>query len=190
MQKSKGFNYMRKLLAFLLVFSLAAAGFSQTAMAKTKKTPTVKGITLKIGKKKVTKKTYPMKRRDKKKIKVSVSPAKGKNVIRFATGNKKVAAVSKKGMVTAKKAGTAKIKVTVRKKASGKKGRVSKKKTTWVKIKVAGGSARKGKTASDTRAPSTPVPGKTPIPDKTFPPKKTGTPLSSATVTESRKSCR
>ena len=181
MQKSKGFNYMRKLLAFLLVFSLAAAGFSQTAMAKTKKTPTVKGITLKIGKKKVTKKTYPMKRRDKKKIKVSVSPAKGKNVIRFATGNKKVAAVSKKGMVTAKKAGTAKIKVTVRKKASGKKGRVSKKKTTWVKIKVAGGSARKGKTASDTRAPSTPVPGKTPIPDKTFPPKKTGTPLSSAT---------
>ncbi len=40
--------------------SLAAAGFSQTAMAKSQKTLTVKGITLKIGKKKVTEKTFPM----------------------------------------------------------------------------------------------------------------------------------
>ena len=156
---NKGFNHLRKLLAFLLVASLAAAGFSQPVMAKAKKMPTVRGITLKIGKKKVTKKTYPMKRGEKKKIKVSVSPAKGKNVIQFATGNKKVAAVSKKGTVTAKKAGTAKIKVTVRKKTSGKKGRASKKKSTWVKIKVAEGSQQKDNTASDAKTSSmTPTP--------------------------------
>lgn len=75
-------------------------------------------------------------------------------MIQFATSNKKVATVSKKGTVTAKKAGTAKIKVTVRKGTSKKKGRASKKKTTWVKIKVVKGSSQKDKTDSETEPPA------------------------------------
>lgn len=186
MQKRKGLNYMRKLLVFLFVFSLAVAGFFQTAMTKNKKVPAVKSISLKIEKKEVTKKTYPMKLGEKKKIKVSISPAKGKNVIQFTTGNKKVAQVSKKGMVTARKAGTAKIKVTVRK----KDGRLQKK-STWVKIKVAEDAVQKDKTTSDTEESSetstsdktsppstnvTPKPEKpTPQPSETIPPEEPGT---------------
>ena len=75
-------------------------------------------------------------------------------MIQFATSNKKVSTVSKKGTVTAKKAGTAKIKVTVRKGTSKKKGKASKKKTTWVKIKVVKGSGQKDKTDSETEPPT------------------------------------
>lgn len=176
---------------FLLAFCIVFAGSSPDAMAKSKKAPAVRSISLKIGKKKVTKKTYQMKRGEKKKIKVSVSPKKGKNVIQFATSNKKVATVSKKGTVTAKKAGTARIKVTVRKGTSKKKGRVSKKKTAWVKIKVVKGSGQKDKTNSDTEPPAdqnstppvtpkpeepTPPPTETPLPDETLPPSESETP--------------
>lgn len=176
---------------FLLAFCIVFAGSSPDAMAKSKKAPAVRSISLKIGKKKVTKKTYQMKRGEKKKIKVSVSPKKGKNVIQFATSNKKVATVSKKGTVTAKKAGTARIKVTVRKGTSKKKVRVSKKKTAWVKIKVVKGSGQKDKTNSDTEPPAdqnstppvtpkpeepTPPPTETPLPDETLPPSESETP--------------
>ena len=115
MQEFKKLKYVQKVLVFLLAFCIVFVGSSPDAMAKSKKAPAVRSISLKIGKMKVTKKTYQMKRGEKKKIKVSVSPKKGKNVIQFATSNKKVATVSKKGTVTAKKAGTSRIKVTVRK---------------------------------------------------------------------------
>lgn len=115
MQEFKKLKYVQKVLVILLAFCIVFVGSSPDAMAKSKKAPAVRSISLKIGKMKVTKKTYQMKRGEKKKIKVSVSPKKGKNVIQFATSNKKVATVSKKGTVTAKKAGTARIKVTVRK---------------------------------------------------------------------------
>ena len=154
MQKFKELKYVQRVLVFLLVFCIVFAGSSTDAIAKSKKAPAVKSISLKIGKKKVTKKTYQMKQGEKKKIKVSVSPKKGKNVIQFATSNKKVATVSKKGTVTAKKAGTARIKVTVKKGASKKKGRVSKKKTTWVKIKVVKASNPNDKPDSNTEPPS------------------------------------
>ena len=154
MQKFKKLKYVQRVLVFLLAFCIVFAGSSTDAMAKSKKAPAVKSISLKIGKKKVTKKTYKMKPGEKKKIKVSVSPKKGKNVVQFTTSNRKVAAVSKKGTVTAKKTETAKIKVTVKKGASKKKGGMSKKKTTWVKIKVAKASNPKDKTDSDTEPPS------------------------------------
>lgn len=153
MQKFKELKYVQRVLVFLLAFCIVFAGSSTDAMAKSKKAPTVKSISLKIGKKKVTKKTYKMKQGEKKKIKVSVSPKKGKNVVQFATSNKKVAMVSKKGTVTAKKTGTAKIKVTVKKGTSKKKGSVSKK-TTWAKIKVVKASDPKDKPDSDTEPPS------------------------------------
>ena len=191
MQEFKKLKYVQKVLVFLLAFCIVFVGSSPDAMAKSKKAPAVRSISLKIGKMKVTKKTYQMKQGEKKKIKVSVSPKKGKNVIRFATGNKKVATVSKKGTVTAKKAGTVRIKVTVRKGTSKKKGRASQKKTTWVKIKVVKGSNQKDKTDSETEPPSdqnstppvtpkpeepTPPPTDTPVPDETLPPLESETP--------------
>ena len=154
MQKFKELKYVQRVLVFLLAFCIVFAGSFTDVMAKSKKVPAVKSISLKIGKKKVTKKTYKMKQGEKKKIKVSVSPKKGKNVVQFATSNKKVATVSKKGTVTAKKTGTAKIKVTVKKKTSKKKGRGAGKKATWVKIKVAKASNPKDKPDSDTEPPS------------------------------------
>lgn len=172
MQEFKKLKYVQKVLVFLLAFCIVFVGSSPDAMAKSKKAPTVKSVSLKIGKKEVAKKTYQMKQGEKKKIKVSVSPKKGKNVIRFATSNKKVATVSKKGIVTAKKTETAKIKVMVKKEVSKKKGRVSKKKTTWVKIKVVKGSSQKEKTDSETEPPAdqNSTPPVTPKPKEPTPP--------------------
>lgn len=107
-----------------------------------------------------------------------------------------MATVSKNGTVIAKKAGTAKIKVTVRKGTSKKKSRASQKKTTWVKIKVVKGSGQKDKTDSETEpaadqnsAPHvtpkpeepTPPPTETPISDETLPPSDSETPPPSVT---------
>lgn len=126
-------------VVLLFIFSLLIAGFSTNstasrAAAKVKKEAAIKTVSLKIGKKKVTKKTYKMKQGEKKKLNVGISPKKGKKTIRFTSTNKKVAAVNKSGRLTAKKAGSAKIKVTVKVRKKGTK--VSVKKTTWVKIKV------------------------------------------------------
>ncbi len=154
MQRFKELKYVQRVLVFLLVFCIVFAGSSTDAMAKSKKAPAVESISLKIEKKDVTKKTYKMEQGEKKKIKVSVSPKKGKNVIQFATSNKKVATVSKNGTVTAKKIGTAKIKVTVRKETSKKNGKASEKKTTWLKIKVVKGSDQKDNTDSETESPA------------------------------------
>lgn len=76
MQEFKKLKYVQRVLVFLLAFCIVFAGSSPDAMAKSKKAPAVKGVSLKIGKKKVTKKTYQMKQGEKKKIKVSVSPKK------------------------------------------------------------------------------------------------------------------
>ena len=106
-------KYLAWLLVFAFVFSLITGNAAQV-MAKSGKAAVIKSVSLKIGKKEVTKKTYTMKQGEKKKLKVTVSPKKGKKTIQFTTGNKKVATISKGGTITAKKAGTAKIKVTVK----------------------------------------------------------------------------
>ena len=98
----------------------------------------VKSVSLKIGNKKVTKKTYALTKGKTASLKVSVNPSKAKKSVSFKSSNKKIATVSKKGKITAKKSGTAKITVTVK----GKKG---KKKTTYVKIKV---TAKKSSTTA------------------------------------------
>jgi flavodoxin len=89
---------------------------------------TIKSVSLKIGNSTVTKKTYRMNIGDKKTLKVSTSPKLSCKTVTYVSDKKTVATVSKNGKITAKKAGTAKITVTVK---SG-----SKKKSTWVKIKV------------------------------------------------------
>ncbi len=79
------------------------------------------------GKKNIAKKTIRME----KGSKVSFSPAKDKKVksVTSRSMNKKYVTVSKKGKVTAKKTGTAKVNITIKK----KKGKAV---STWVKIKV------------------------------------------------------
>ena len=141
-------KYLAWLLVFAFVFSLVTGNTAQV-MAKSRKATVIKSVSLKIGKKKVTKKTYTMKPGEKKKINVTVSPKKGKKTIRYTTSNKKTATVSKSGKVTAKRAGTAKIKVTV------KSGRA--KKTTWVKVKVKKTSSADNNT-TETEQPETPNP--------------------------------
>lgn len=128
------------LCAVTLAFATVFGGASVTAQAKTGKSTTgksttVKSVSLKIGKTNVTKKTYKLKQGGKKKLTVTVSPKTVKRTVTFASGNKKVATVSKSGVITAKKAGTAKIKVTV------KSGKV--KKITWMKVKVTKPVAKK-----------------------------------------------
>lgn len=135
MKKSRIHKYLAWLLVFAIAFSAGSIKNPAEVMAKSKKAAVVKSVSLKIGNKKVTKKTYKMKRGDSKKIKVSVSPKKGKKTIKFSTSNKKIATINKNGTVTAKKAGTAKITVTVTLKESGKS-KAPVKKSTWVKIKV------------------------------------------------------
>lgn len=148
MKNKKMHKFLAWLLVLAVVFSMGGIGNQTEVMAKGSKTNTIKSVSLRIGNKKVTKKTYKMKQGEKKKLKVAVSPKKGKKNIKFSTGNKKVATVSKSGTITAKKAGTAKIKVTVK---AGKA-----KKTTWMKVKVTKTSSTDKNTT--TEQPQTPNP--------------------------------
>lgn len=147
----KAKRYPACLLLFAVLISLALGGDANAtvAMAKSGKPAAISAVSLKIGKQLVTKKTYRMKRGEKKKLKVTVTPKKVKKSIRYKTGNKKAVTVSKDGTIAAKSAGTAKISVTVK---SGKK-----KKTAWVKIRVIG-------PANETQLTATDAPGATPSP--------------------------
>ena len=80
-------------------------------------------------------------------MKISVSPRKAKKRVTYTSSKKSVATVSKEGKVTAKKAGTAKITITV----SGKE---YQKKATWVKIRVVNSE----NTTPDTPETNTPSP--------------------------------
>ncbi len=146
------------LTAALTVTSIFVTDLSASAASSKK----VKSISLKIGAKKVTKKTYSLAKGKKATIKVTVTPAKAKKSVAFKTNSKKIATVTKKGVVTAKAKGTAKITVTV-------KGKDNKQKTTWVKIKVtAKANDSDEPTVPETPAPSdpdTPTPPPTNTPD-------------------------
>ena len=123
-------NCMKRMVALGLVAALATAsllGYKSSVNAASAKK--VKSVTLKIGKKTVTKKTYSLAKKRKATIQVKVNPKKAKKSVSFKSSNKAIAKVSKKGIVTAMKKGTAKITVSV-------KGKNNKIKKTWVKIKV------------------------------------------------------
>ncbi len=117
-------------IAFFSVMSTLMLNVSSDAS----NTGKIKSVTLKIGNKTVTKKTYSLKKGKSVAIKVSVTPQKANKSVTFKTSNKKTAAVSKKGVITAKKAGTAKISVVV--KDNNKKSM-----STWMKVKVMGNSS-------------------------------------------------
>lgn len=112
------------LAVFVLAMTAACPETVQAAGAKK-----VKSVSVKIGKKKVTKRTYSLQKGKTAVLKVKASPAKAKKSVKYKSSNKKIVAVSKKGKIRAKKKGTARITITV-------KGKNGKKKTTWVKIKV------------------------------------------------------
>lgn len=115
-------------MMFLLIASLLAMGTSPMVTEAANK-KTVKSVSLKVGKTKVTKKTYKLKRGKSVVIKVQAAPAAAKKAVSFQSSNKKIVTVSKKGKVVGKKNGTAKITVKVR----GKNGKV---KSVWMKVKV------------------------------------------------------
>lgn len=169
MRKGWKNNYGIRAVVLLMISCLVLGCFHTESMAKVQKAKTIKAVALEIAKKKVTGKTYKMKVGDKKKLKVYVSSTtKGKKTLQYVSDNKKVAVINKSGMITAKKVGTCKIKVTVSAKGY-------KKKMVWVRIKI-----EKGKEQKNT---ATQVPTMTPeatavpeTPETTATPKVTETP--------------
>ena len=83
-------------------------------------------VTLKIGKKNYTKKTCQLVKGQKASLAVKAGNISGNKKIKYVSSKPKIASVSKKGVIRAKKKGTAKIKVTV---TAGKK-----KFSSWMKI--------------------------------------------------------
>lgn len=122
----KEMNRILKIIALLLVIMLAVSPLSgsEVMAAKAKNSK----VTLKIGKTNYTKKTCQLVTGEKVTVTVKASNIKGKKKIKYASSKRKIASVSAKGVVKAKKKGTAKIKVTL---TSG-----GKKRSTWLKIKV------------------------------------------------------
>lgn len=173
----------KKVCAFILALAMMVSQLGVQGVTVYAAQKTIKSVSIKIGSKNVTKKTVRMTKGSSKMMKVVVKPAASKKSVAFRSGNKKVVQVSKKGKLTAKKAGTAKVTVTVR----GKNG---KKKSTWVKVKV---SKPKQETDEPTRNEddSTPVPSPTSetepspvvssVPEVTVTPEAVATPEASAT---------
>lgn len=126
------FRRSPKLCSLVLAFVLVICAISVNHMAvQAAKESSITKVSIKIGKKNVTKKTYSLKVNQIVKLKVSVSPESSKKAVSFRSGKNSVATVSKTGKVTAKKKGTAKIRITV----TDKRGQ---RKSSWLKIKVSG----------------------------------------------------
>ena len=117
-----------KIFAVFLITVFLFYAFSGQTYAYTKNQGS--NVTLKIQKTNYTKKTCQLIKGNKVTITAQFSNPNGKNspVIKYSSLNKKVVSVTTKGVVKAKKKGTAKVKVVV---ISGKK-----KVSTWLKIKV------------------------------------------------------
>lgn len=122
--KVKNFLFVFLLVASLL-FGLTLSPVSMTtADAKTKMF-----VTVKVGSKKVNKKTIALKEGSSKKIKLSFTPNHSGIKKMYKSSRKGIVSVSRTGKLKAKKAGTAKITVTV----SGNNMRETK---LWFKVKV------------------------------------------------------
>lgn len=144
----------------------ALPGVTGSAAEKTKNT-----VQLRIGGKKMTKKTYRMRQGTKKKLKVTGKKIKS---VRFRSSKKRVASVSKAGVIRAKKAGTAKITAVVKMRTSGSKKR---KKTVWMKVRVV-----KSQNPNVTKKPNkTPNPVVSPKPTETSVPTAIPSPPASST---------
>ena len=135
---------VKRLFMAFVILSMAMISWnvqSRTACAAQK---SIKSVTLKNDSKKVTEKTLKITKGESEKLKVSVKPASSKKSITYQSKDEDIVSVTKNGKLKAKKAGTAKIIVTVK----GKDG-VSKK--VWVKIKV---TKKKKNKADDSDTPN------------------------------------
>ena len=119
-------NQIRKLITLCLMAMLAVSLLSRQVSVATKAENSK--ITLKINKTNYTNRTFNMIKGKKATIMVKANSIKGKKKIKYTSANRNIVSVSAKGVVKAKKNGTAKIKVTV---TSGRK-----KVSSWLKIKV------------------------------------------------------
>lgn len=127
MEKS---NRGKRVTAWMLVIALVmTAVFHPDINVRAASAKHIKSVTLKVGSRKVNRKTYKLEEGRKITLKVSASPAKAKKKVEFKSQKTVIATVSRKGRVTAKSTGTSKITVTV----TGKDG---KKVRAWVKLKV------------------------------------------------------
>ncbi len=156
-------NWIRKYLAWLIVFVFVCSSvFVTNGNAEAASKKNIKSITIEIGGKNITKKTVTLQKGKKVTLKVSTSPHVAKKRVTYTSSKKSVATINKKGKVTAKKAGMAKIKITV-------SGKGFKNKTTWVRIKV----VNPQNSTLNTPKPATPVLNTpepaTPIPETTIP---------------------
>lgn len=122
----------KRLIAFMLAFamvfsSIAVSSFGTVTVQAASKN--VKKVTLKVAAKDVTKKAVSVYSGSKKTLKVLVSPSNAKKKVTFKSSKPSVASVTKKGVITGKKKGTAKINVTVT-------GKDNKKTKTYVNVNV------------------------------------------------------
>ncbi len=126
MKNSKVKNF---LFAFLLVASLLSGLMLSPASMTTADAKTKMSVTVKLGSKKVNKKTITLKKGKSRKIKLSFTPNHSGIKKTYKSSKKGIVSVSRTGKLKAKKAGTAKITVTV-------SGNNIKKTKLWFKVKV------------------------------------------------------
>ncbi len=153
---------LRKLFVFalslaLLLSGIALNGAETRAASKTHKVKVslsgTKTVRVKSGKRNVKKKTVTVKKGDK----IYFSHTKNKKIksVVYKSMNKKYVTITKKGKAAAKKAGTARIKITVKR----NKGKAL---STWVKIKVKGHTKLEDNTQNPSLAPDSDKPSNTP----------------------------
>lgn len=126
MHKKTGLRIGLFFLLALFLLPLVHGSAHPVEAANKKK---ISSYTIRIGSKSVKKKTYTVTEGKKVTIKTTVKPSTAKKSVTYKTSNSNVAKVSSSGVVTTRKAGTAKITIKIKPK-SGKTV------TTWVKIKV------------------------------------------------------
>lgn len=169
-------SIFKRMLISVLAIAMVLTAIPMTTVTAQAAPTAIKKVVIKQGKKNVTKKTIKLAAGKSTKIKVTVTPSSAKKSIKYVSGNKKVATVSKSGKIKAKAAGTTKIKVTVT-------GKNKKKKTAWVKVKVT------GVPTEDTPSPqpsNSPAPSQAPAPQPSVAP--TPQPAPAITVPEESKS--
>ncbi len=135
----------KRLAAFVVILSLFANNVASVSLAKAKVTISIginagRKLTARMGKKNLAKKTYTVRQDN---IRITIKKGSKKlSGLTYRSANKKVLTVRKKGVISVKKNGTAKVKIRAKYK--------KKTLTTWIKIKV---KINRKPTAEPTRQP-------------------------------------
>lgn len=120
----------KKTVLWMTILALVMIVFPyQSSQVKAASIKKEKEVVLRANNRDVTKRDLTIGTGSKVKLNIGGFPAKSIKSIKYESRKKSIATVSKKGIVTAEKAGSAKITVTV-------KGIDGSKKTSWVHVKV------------------------------------------------------